>query len=129
VVAKDIGRVGMSENPIKMIVEDYIDGAGQRERLGDPYYPYVMPVQVDELQLSKLHYLCQVLSAHPDELSWRMFQAALDLALDEYCEWSGKSHGQAHNERQEMLLQMEQQGYFKEFRKRGWVTAKRKDEE
>jgi hypothetical protein len=117
----------VSENYIKMIVEDYIDGAGQQEESGEPYYPYVLPVQVDEIQLSKLNYLCQVLSAHPDTFSRRMFQAALDTALDEYCEWSGKSEGQAYNEMQQMLQQMEQQGYFEEFQRRGWVTSKRED--
>ena len=117
----------MSENYIKMIVEDYIDGAGQQEESGEPYYPYVLPVQVDEIQLSKLNYLCQVFSALPDEFSWRMFQAALDTALDEYCEWSGKSERQAYNEMRQMREQMEQQGYFEEFQKRGWVTSKRED--
>jgi hypothetical protein len=117
----------MSESYIKMIVEDYIDGAGQQEESGEPYYPYVVPVQVDEIQLSKLSYLCQALSTHPDSFSRRMFQAALDTALDEYCEWSGKSERQAYNEMSQMREQMEQQGYFEEFRKRGWTTAKRED--
>ena len=117
----------MSENPIKMIVEDYIDGAGQRERLGDPNYPYVFPVQVDEIQLSKLWYLCKVLSAPPGEFAWRMFQAALDIAVDEYCEWSGKGQWQAHNEMQQMLQQMEQRGFFEDLQKRGWVTSKDED--
>jgi hypothetical protein len=129
VVAEDIRRTGMSENPFKKIVEDYIDAAGQREEGRDAYYPYTMSVQVDEIQLSTLIYLCGMLSAHPDDLSCWLFQSALDVALDEYANWSGKTDGQVHNEVQEMLLQLEQQGYFEEVRKRGWVTAKREDEE
>jgi hypothetical protein len=129
VVAEDVGRIGMSENPFKKIVEDYIDAAGQREEGRDAYYPYTMSVQVDEIQLSTLIYLCGMLSAHPDDLSCWLFQSALDVALDEYANWSGKTDGQVHNEVQEMLLQLEQQGYFEEVRKRGWVTAKREDEE
>jgi hypothetical protein len=129
VVAKDVGRIGMSENPFKKIVEDYIDAAGQREEGRDAYYPYTMSVQVDEIQLSTLIYLCGMLSAHPEDLCCWLFQSALDVALDEYANWSGKTDGQVHNEVQEMLLQLEQQGYFEEVRKRGWVTAKREDEE
>jgi hypothetical protein len=126
-VAKDIRRIGMSENPIKIIVGDYIDGAGQRGRLGDPYYPYMWPTQVDEIQLSKLYYLCHMLSAPHREFTWRMFQAALDIALDEYCAWSGKEHLQAYSEMQQMRQQMEQQGFFENLRKQGWVTGKRED--
>jgi hypothetical protein len=130
VVAKDVGRIGMSENPFKKIVEDYIAGAGQREEgRGDVYYPFTMSVQVDEIQLSTLLYLCEMLSSHPDDVSCWLFQSALDVALNEYANLSGKTDGQVHNEVQEMLLQLEQQGYFEEVRKRGWVTAKREDEQ
>ena len=120
----------MSENPFKKIVEEYIAGAGQREEgRGVSYYPYTMSVQVDEIQLSTLIYLCEMLSTHPDDVSCWLFQSALDVALYEYANLSGKTDGQVHNEVQEMLLQLEQQGYFEEVRKRGWVTAKREDEE
>jgi len=130
VVAKDVGRIGMSENPFKKIVEDYIAGAGKREEgRGDAYYPYTMSIQVDEIQLSTLIYLCEMLSTHPDDVSCWLFQSALDVALYEYANLSGKTDGQVHNEVQEMLVQLEQQGYFEEVRKRGWVTAKREDEE
>ena len=118
----------MAENPFKKIVEDYIAGAGQREEgRGDPYYPYTMSVQVDEIQLSTLIYLCEMLSTHPDDVSCWLFQSALDVALYEYANLSGKPDGQVHNEVQEMLQQLEQQGYFEEVRKRGWVTGKRED--
>ncbi len=115
----------MSDNPIELIVKDYIDGAGHREQQETrPYYPYMMPVQVDEIQLSKLHYLCQLLSAPRTDFSRRMFQAALDLAVDQYCQWSGKNQWHAHQEMQMVRRNLESQGYFEELRKRGYVTER-----
>jgi hypothetical protein len=84
-------------------------------------------VQIDELQLSKLFYLSKVLAAPRDEFAQRMFQAALDLALDEYRRFSEKSEPQAYSEMDQVLKELRRQGYFEDLRKRGYLKGEERN--
>jgi hypothetical protein len=112
----------MSNDPIKIIVRAYLDGAGFEQR-EDHSTLYWLPVQIDEFQLSKLAYLSNVLAAPRNEFSQRMFQAALDLALDEYRRFSEKSEAQAYAEMDQVLKGLRRKGYFEELRKRGYLKG------
>jgi hypothetical protein len=111
--------MSMEQERIRQIAEDYADGEGQNPDKQHPFYPYRVLVQMDEMEITKLYYLCKELAAEPEEFSRTMFHTVLDLAWDAYEDWTDKDPAQVGNERQDLLWQMDQQGFFENFRPGG----------